>query len=296
MKQNKKAIDIKKMRHERMRAVRMHRMAKNGVSPEEIKQLTDDENLRTAMCLVSGSYKIEDGTREKNVTKRDEHHKVIKKEKVQVPNILRGSDAVIHLFKQNGYTILNSGSNYVYIRIGKDDVDKVKELAEQNNIGRMCIYKLTPYKENEDKPKKKPSANNKDKALQAKKARRSAKAYYAEMRPYYAARRKGKISERIKKFNPELAAKIQKWLDSQSVRETRKNKNTNPSTAKSGRKPQVQITTLEKKRQERTKKIARHTAKIEAKKASDRVKMAENAKKKKNLVNKKHPKQTKIAA
>lgn len=291
MKQNINAI--KKARKERLRIARMHRMARKGISKDIIEEMLKNEEIRTAMCLVYGSYKIEDGTREKKITKRDEHHKVISTETVQVPNVLHGSAAAVHLFKQNGYTILASGANYVYLRIGIGDIDKVTELAK--DVGRLSIYKLAPYKEHEDKPKKdkKPSAN-KGKAAAAKKTRKDAKKYYAEMRPYYAARRDGKISDRIKRFNPELAAKIQEWLKDHPMRETRKNKGKGSHSR--GVNKTCQITTLEKKRQERLKKAARHSAKVEAKKASDRTKMVENAKKKKDLVSKKYPKQTELKA
>lgn len=282
---------IKEARKERLRAARMHRMARKGISQDVIDKMIEDENIRTAMCLVYGSYKVEDGTKEKTVKKRDEHHKVVGTEKIQVPNILHGSAAAVHFFTQHNYEVIANGANYVYMRITKDDVDKITELAK--DVGRICIYKLTPCTNDAEKKEKKTSAN-KGKAVVAKKGRKDAKAYYVEMRPYYAARRDGKISDRIKRFNPELAAKIQEWLKDHPMRETRKNKGKGIHSR--GVSKTCQVTTLEKKRQERMKKLAKHSAKIAAKKASDAVKMAENVKKKKGIINKKYPKQTELKA
>lgn len=254
----------------RERIRRIRKLAKSKVPPEKIEELLKNEDRRTILCLVYGTYKMEDGTRKKTVTKRDEHHKVVGKEEIEIPNILYGVYAAKKLMEDNKIPIISYGKTYVYADIDKKDVDKVSKLMEQ--VGRVHIYKWQESKQPVKKDKK--PSNNTD---EVKKANKAAK--HINMKPFYAAKRKGCIDERIKKYNPKLAEQIQKWLDAIPERTKRKNRGTGKgkhgfATAK------LQRTTLEIKRSKRIKACLRQIDKLEAIKAVETLKSASNAKKK----------------
>lgn len=256
----------------RERIRRIRKLAKSKVPPEKIEELLKNENRRTILCLIYGTYQMEDGTRKKTVTKRDEHHKVVGKEEIEIPNILYGVYAAKKLMEDNKIPVISHGKTYIFVDVDKKDVDKVSELMKP--IGRTHIYKWQEFKQ-PVKKEKKPS-NNTDEVKKANKASK-----HVDMKPFYAAKRKGYIDERIKKYNPKLAEQIQKWLDATSERTKRKNRGKGKrkhsfATAK------LQRTTLEIKRSKRIKACLRQIDHLEKVKATETLKSASNAKKKAN--------------
>lgn len=186
------------------RTVNYHiqRLSERGLSKEEIQNKLKDENARIMLCIAYDSYKLELGEVEKEVGK--------KKKKVKKNLVLYGVKALKHILLQKKVDMIDGGHNYVYVLTNKKDADKLAD--EIKEVCRVSIRKWE-WKKCDVPREKKPTDNTDEKKIAAKKKRKGENMKKAAMRPYYAALRKGGISERIKKHNKALAAKIQEWLD-----------------------------------------------------------------------------------
>lgn len=271
----------KKERSAIIRARRYRRFAKMGFSDEQIKELEKNENVRTIMCLPYSSYSVENGTKLISVGK--------KKDKKEVPDILRGCAAVIYTMKQHNIDVLSSGSNYVYITTTVDKLDEITDLMKQ--MGRIYVHKWHPAKDDDNKNKK-PTNNTKEAKKNAKNARKVKNKSFSYMRPFYAAARNGSVSKRIKMHNPKLAKEIEEWLKNRKTTNTkRKNRHTNSHTNGHYIKHEKRnMTLLEIKAIRRANKVGRAIIRKEEKKALEAKRMAKNDKKLKASIKKKEAK------
>ena len=253
------AIKKKKERDERIRARRFNKMVKSGITEKQIEEFEKNADLRTIMIMPYTSYSFIDGKKTKTVTKRDEKHHVIGKEQIEVDNRLIGVPAVLAFLKSNGIEPLCSNTMSVYFNTTKDKLENIEELVEK--VGRIIVHRWIPKEEKEEK-KKTPTNNTSEVKVAAKKARKDLNKKIAEMRPYYAALRKGGVSKRIKKYNKKLADKIEKW-----IKERRSAENKKAEKNKEYRKIHRQFTSQEMKANKNArkaiKKIATHKRKVE---------------------------------
>lgn len=209
----------------RLRARRKMRLIRAGLTEKQIKELEENERIRTILCLSYGTYTVENGTKSKKVTKRDEHHKPIGKEEIQVPNILHGTEAIAFTLEKNKFTVIARGAQYIYVKTTEDKIEEVTKLM--NPMGRIYIQEWTPSVETKPKGKKKKNTTK-------------VKMTRSEWRAYYSAVRNGGVSKRVKKFNPLLAKKI-------------KTKMNEP-------KNDQQLTSLQRKANKKARKIAKTIA------------------------------------
>lgn len=292
--------DIRKEAEMRSRARRIRSLMKLKIPKEEIEAMFEEENTRTVLCLYYTSFAIEDGVKKKRVHHRNEQHKVVSVEEVEVPTILRGKEAVKEALKRANIEPLFLGPNYCWIKTTKDDLDSILKVLEP--IGRTSVTKpkrltkeevATKQKAErklEEKANRKPSNNTEEAKKNAKKKRKETKMKAAEMRPYYAALRKGGVSARIKKHNKSLAEKIETWLENRrkvNLEKAEKNKEY--------RADHRQLTSLEMKANKRARKIARHLAAQERRKEREKLRMEINTKALEKCAQKaKKPVQTKL--
>lgn len=248
--------DNKCNKHIYNKARRLRRLAKSGASPDDIKDAINNESKRTVLCMLYGSYTVEDGTRTKKVRKRikDKDGYKIKISTEDVPNILHGHLAAEKTLTNNNIKIVSSGSNYVYVTTDVNNLETIVEIMRP--MGRICINKWVEKKE-EPKKEKKPSNNTTENKKEAKKCRKDANKERTKMRAFYAAKRKGCISERIKKYNPKLAKEIEAWLKEQPERTKRKKKGSGKSKHGAFSTCKLQRKTLDIKRYKRMKKAQR---------------------------------------
>ena len=220
--------NLRKEIEARSRARRMRSIMKHGMSKEDVEKMFAEENNRMVLVLLNGNFTIEAGTKEKEIVKRGKNHKIISKETIVVPVILRGVDAAKKYIEDNKLNILCNSKNAVWILTNKDHVDAVTETVRV--LGRVSVTKPEQHTydtekarlKKEAKSKKKPTNNTTETKKTAKVERKAKKVECANMRPYYAALRKGGVSERIKKHNPTLAKKIEKWLKERKEAEAAK--------------------------------------------------------------------------
>lgn len=212
---------------QRTTAIHIKRLSERGLSKEKIDEMLHDPDARLVLCIAYDSY----------VLKREGQKN------------LHGIKAIKFTLNENKIDMIDGGHNYVYILTKVDDIDNISEAI--GNMGRISIRK---WEDKVEKPKKekKPTNNTAEKKQSAKNKRKTANKKAAEMRPYYAALRKGGVSERIKKHNKELAEKIQKWLDEKKEM-TPKNKSARKVEKKAKLKARREATikrvqSLEKKR------------------------------------------------
>lgn len=228
----------------RCRARRIRKLLSAGIPEEEVNDIFKNEDNRIITCLIYGTYTVQDGEKET-------------KKKVKVPNILRGTDAVVHLLNKNNITILNKSNSSIIIKTDKQHVEKIEELLkptgriyitkpEQKYIG-MTEKEIKQSRKNDSSPKKNPTNNTSEAKKAAKDLRKSKNKTSANMRPYYAAKRKGGISKRILRHNPTLAEKIKDWLKEQKNKEQKKK-------SVDYRKKHRQLTSIEMKCNKRARK------------------------------------------
>lgn len=253
-------------------ARRMDKLRRAGVSQADIEKLAAEAKTRIVLCLYYNKYTVEVEEKGKKT-------------------ILRNADAAMHYFKGMKYDVISSSKTYAYIKTDNESVDELVENLREN-IGRCIITKPTKLtvaqtiEKLHPKPKqpKKPTNNTPEVRKAAKKKRKEANKKKAAMRPFYAALRKGGVSQRIKKFNKPLAEKIEKWL-----KEQRKAEEAKAEEDKEYRAKHRQLTNLEKKSARRAKKAIKsleRKQKIQAYEKKNSEKKANNAKK--------TPKQTKL--
>ncbi len=223
----KKAAPAKKAENtksvsQRTFEVHIKRLSERGMSKEDIYKKLHEEDTRLILCIAYDNYKLDVGTIK--ITRGKE------KKEVDKHVVLYGIKAIKHVLNENKVDMIDGGHNYVYILTKKDKVDDITKL-----IGEMGRVSVRKWEDHHTKPKKekKPTGNTTEAKTAAKKTRKDAKKKAAEMRPYYAALRKGGVSERIKKHNKALAEKIEAWI------KTMKNKDDGHD--------QRQKTTLERK-------------------------------------------------
>lgn len=194
-----KSLDL--MAHTRTLKMLKLRLLKNGIKQEQIDEFEKNPDLRTISCASYGQYTVDLGEKEITVGK--------KKEKKTVKNVLKGTEAIEHFAKENNLDVICTDTHRIYVNTAeKDMIDVYNKLKE---FGHISIYKWV-FEEKKSEKTKKPTNNTTEAKVNAKKARKSANKKGADMRPYYAALRKGGVSKRIKIHNKTLAEKIEKWL------------------------------------------------------------------------------------
>lgn len=178
------------------RVRRTKTLIKEGLRKEELEKFFTDEKLRIVCCLYYGSYTVENGTKKIKTNK----------EFKQVPNILKGRRAVDftlnkYKYKKDHIEVVLSSSSYCWIKTDTDNIDNLKSILKP--IGRIFVTKLEKPQNNVEKK------TNKIEKPKVKK----------NMKPYYAALKKGYICDRIKKHNKTLADKIEKWIDNKKSKD-----------------------------------------------------------------------------
>lgn len=283
------AIKKRKEIEERVRARRYNALIKSGLTEEQANEFMENLNIRTIMILPFHDFTIQDGVKKKTITRRDKTHRPCGKEEIEVPNILRGVQAVLKFLKDNAIEVLCSNATAVYFNTTKDKVEEIKTLFA--NVGRLYIHSWHLKEEKPEKVKK-PTNNTAEAKATAKKARKDANKEKAAMRPYYAALRKGGISQRIKKYNKPLAEKIEKWLKEQTASKASRKKGSAEERAK-----HRQLTSVEMKANKRARKIAKLLATQERCKIAEKKRQQTNEKAKEVRIaaaKKKSPVQTEI--
>ena len=269
--------DKKKEIAARSRARRLRSIMKLGLSEEEVLKMFDSENVRTVLCLYYGSFTFDGGTREMKKVIRGKDHKVIKTEMKKVPNILRGRRAVEAFLEKNNLTTIGTGPTYCWIKTDKDNVDKILEFLKP--VGRTSV--TAPEKATKKSVEKnlkketaspaKPTNNTAEVKKKAKDNRKQENKKKAEMRPYYAAWRKGGVSARIKKYNKTLADKIEAWIAERKKALAEKQLKDAEHRAK-----HRQLTSMEMKAQKRARIVSRRLAATEQRKERDKKRMEKN--------------------
>ena len=269
------ARNKRKEYEERSRSRRIRSLMKQGIAKEQIEEWLHEEDNRFVLCLIYNSFFIEDGMKKKTVPIRDEHHKKIGTKEIEVENKLWGIEAFKKFCENNKLVMIathkGSFGHAGWIKSDKEHVDEVVELL--NPVGRTSITKPEPHVVEKPKKEKKPSNNTTEAKTKAKTARKTNKKINAEMRPYYAALRKGGVSKRIKKFNPTLAKKIEKWIKERRIAEAEKAEKNKEYRAK-----HRQLTSLEMKANKRARKIAKRIATQERRKEQEKKRMEYNTK------------------
>lgn len=277
--------DAKKEERAARHMRRVRSLVRLGLTENEILEIFKNESVRTVLCLYNGKFTIEDGTKVQKVYHRDEKHRVTSVTEEEAPNILHGRYAVEKLLANNNITPIAVGPLYCWIRTDEDHLEDIKKILEP--VGRISVTKPEPVtkesieaKQKEDckaqnKANHKPSNNTAEAKKAAKAKRKDAKRNSAQMRTYYAALRKGGVSERIKKHNKNLAEKIEAW-----IKEKRKETAEKAEKSKEYRTKHRQLTSLEMKANKRARKAAKHTATQKRRKSQEKVRMENNAKKK----------------
>lgn len=251
-------------------------LIRRKVPKEDIESIPKENYI--VLCRSYGSYTVEDGVRE-----------IKKKNKATetVPNILRGTSAIVHLiretFKQdmndNKIKIVHVGSLHVCLSI----VPTLRESVETclKPVGRISLWKKPISQPPKPKKNKKPSNNTEEAKKNAKNERKESKQAANDMRPYYAARRNMKkgasikkaISKRIRMHNPTLAADIEAWLAKNPI-DTKKR--VGHAAKKGSHQFHNNVTSLQMKRSEHMKKEQQRIATLKKMKATQATKMASN--------------------
>lgn len=243
-----------KMVKQRMLSRLEARLKKLGVSEEKIEEIRKNLDNRTMTILCFGNFTVDLGT--KKITRGK------KKIEVEVPNILRGADAIEHLAKEKGYEVLKKYRYRVYIKLHKDQVQEASETFKE--YGTLYIYNWQIGKTATVDRTKSPKNNTKDVTKKAKQKRKKEKKERNDMRTYYAALRKGGVSKRIKRHNKTLADKIEAWIKEHKAIEQKK-----AEAAAKSKYPPSAVRKANKKARKAAKFIATKQRKLEreAKKA-----------------------------
>lgn len=239
-----KIKDEKARRHER----RLRSLARHGISDDDIKKLMEDEKRRLILCLVYGSYQHKEGDK-----------------------TLTGSNAANKLAEENKLTVISKGPNHIWVSTTVDKTEAVMSILKP--VGRLSITKPEAPPEVKKKTKK-PTNNTPSVHAKAKETRKENNKKTAEMRPYYAALRKGGVSARIKRHNPTLAEKIEAWLKERKKTDAEKAEKNKEYRAK-----HRQLTSLEMKANKRARKAAKRIATLERCRAAEKKRAEYNAKK-----------------
>lgn len=288
--------NLKKEIAARSRTRRQHSMLKLGMSKERIEEMFAQEDNRMVLVLLNGAYTVQDGTKTKTVRKRDEHHKVISVETIEVPNTLRGYEAARKYVDDQKLHFMAGHANSIWILSDKDHVDDVVKTV--SILGRVSVTKPELHTQEtesarikkEKKTPKKPTNNTAEAKAKAKEARKEADVNKSNMRPYYAALRKGGVSARIKRYNPELAKKIEAWIKEKKAVNAKREE-----TSKEYRAKHKQLTSIERKSNKRARKAAKHSAALERRRDVEKKCAESNAEKRAKRAQKaQKPVQTKI--
>lgn len=263
--------DQRKEATARNRARRMRSMLKLGMSKELVEEMFAKEDNRMVLVLLYGTYTVEDGTRTVKVRKRDKSHKVCSTETKEVPNILRGFEAAKHYVDDNKLHFMSGSANAIWVLSDKDHVDDVVEKLKV--LGRVSVTKPELHNKEAKKAPKKPTNNTAEVKKNAKTTRKNIKKSGAEMRAYYAALRKGGVSERIKKYNKTLADKIEAWLKNRKKAEAEK-----ADRIDKHKRDHRQVSNLEMKANKRARKAVKHLASQERRIAVQKKREENNAK------------------
>lgn len=239
--------DEKKELKARIRERRIRSLIRKGMSKEDVKKLMEDENRRLVLCLIYGSYRYKDGDK-----------------------TLTGSNAAEKFATENEMKVISKGPHHIWVSTVVDKIDTIVSLLKP--IGRLSITKPEAPPEVKKKQKS-PTNNTAERKKAAKEKRKSDNKKSAEMRPYYAAKRKGGVSQRIKKHNPELAKKIEAWLKERKKTDAKK-----AEKSKEYRAKHRQLTSLEMKANKRARKAAKHLATQERRTAREKERADYNAK------------------
>ena len=279
------AVKKRKEREDRTRMRRFNRMVEAGMTEDQIKEYEKNLQIRTIMVMPYSSFFFIDGTKKKIIYHRGVDHHVTSKEEVEVDNRLTGVSAVLAYMKSHNIEPICSNTlckgrgiphiGYVYFNTTEDKLDETKELMK--DVGRLIIHRWVAEEPAEERQQRKPTKNTKDAKAAAKKARKDANKQKVDMRPYYAAKRKGGVSARIKKFNPTLSAKIEEWLAEQTKKlEGKKISSESKKTSKEYRAQHRQLTSQEMKANKRARKAAKFLATQERRIEREKVAMANN--------------------
>lgn len=250
------ALKKRKERDERIRARRYNALLKSGLTEDQAKEFMENLNIRTIMILPFSSFSVQDEMK--------------KKKETEVPNILQGVSAVLKFLEDNKIEVLCSNSMAVYFNTVKDKIEEMKTLFK--DVGRLYIHSWHPAEEKKEKVKK-PTTNTAEVKKAAKEKRKNDNKQHVVMRPFYTALRKGGVSARIKKHNPSLAEKIEKWIEEQRASEASRKKG-----SKEERSKHRQLTSMEMKVNKRARKAAKHLATVERKAAAERKRQEANQK------------------
>lgn len=295
-------IEMKNKRREEAealrRARRTERLKSAGITDEQMKQLIEEKDARSILCMYYGKYIVDLG--EKEITKkiRKKRGRIVEVTRKE-HTILRGREAAEHYIKEKKLDVILFKPTHCYI---KSTAEKAEEIADdlRKEIGRCSITKhdnmtvkdvIEKFHPTPEVPKQ-PTNNTTEKKKVAKKKRKDENKKQAEMRAFYAAKRKGSVSKRIKKFNKPLAEKIEKWLKEQKVAEASRKKGSKEERAK-----HKQLSSTEMKANKRARKAVKHLAMVERRKEAEKKRQEVNQKAKDAKVaeiKKKNPKQGKL--
>lgn len=303
MKKKNITIEEKNLRREKAealrRARRTNKLKNAGITDDQINQLMDEENARSILCVYYGTYTVDLGPQDVIKKVWDKKTKKIVEVSRKETVILRGREAAEHYITEKKYDVLLFKPTHCYIKATAENAEEIAEDLRKE-IGRCSITKhdrLT-VKEVIEKfhPKteqeKKPTNNTSEIKKAAKEKRKEANKKKAEMRTFYAAKRKGGISKRIQKYNKPLAEKIEKWLKEQKAAEASRKKGSKEERAK-----HRQLTSLEAKANKNARKAAKHLATVERHKEAEKKRQEANVKAKAAKVaaiKKKNPEEGKL--
>lgn len=264
----------------RCSARRTNKLIAAGATKEQIEQLITEENARTILCIYYGNHTVDLGEQEVEVKKYNKEKRCYEPTKVTKNVILRGRNAAEHTIREKGLEVIAFASTHCFI---KTTADKAEEIANdlRATIGRCYVTKheRLPVKETMEKlnpkpeEKKKPTYNTSERKKAAKARRKAANIKKAEMRPYYAALRKGGVSARIKMHNKTLADKIEKWLKEHEAAEAKK-----AEADKEHRAKHRQLTSIEMKANKRARKTAKYLAAKERRREREKKQAEYNTK------------------
>lgn len=282
---SKKTKNIKKKNQRlaeaeaRCSARRTKALKKEGATDAQIEQLITEENARTILCMYYGKHTVDLGEQEIEIKKYNKEKNCYEPVKVTKNVTLRGRAAAEYTIREKNLDVLVFRPTHCFI---KTTADKAEEIAKDLHatIGRCYItkHKKLPAKEAVEKlnpkPKdeKKPTCNTSERKKAAKTKRKAENIKRAEMRPYYAALRKGGVKARIKKYNKTLADKIEKWLEEQ------KNKPEKKKDSKEYRAAHRQLSSFEMKANRHARKAAKHLAAQERRREREKKQAEYNAK------------------
>lgn len=278
---NNNKRDLRKEAEARSRARRMRSIMKLGVSKEDIEKMFEQEDNRMILVLLSGQYTVDCGTEKKTVKRveRTPNGKKLVDKEIEVHVVLRGLAAAKKYTETEKINVIAEHKTAIWVLT---DVSNVEAISEKLKVlGRVSITK--PEKHTQESVKadikkknetpKKPSNNTAEAKKAAKANRKDVNKKNAEMRPYYAAKRKGGVSARIKKHNPTLAKKIEKWLEERKKIEAEK-----ADRVEKHKRNYRQLSSVEMKANKRARKAVKHLATQERRKAAEKKRAEYNAK------------------